>query len=440
MRPRPLVLGIDFGTTYFKAGLFSSDGTLVGLGRAPVLPTPSEEKRCELPVGAFWQAVRHAVNDALAHANADASAIVGLSYSSQANSFLLLDAADQPLTPLLLWPDARARAETLGAFAGSPDFSARTGLGRFGAQFAPSKWRWFQSEEPERWSRCAKIATLPDYFTYALTGNFVCDPATAAFTGGVDLSTRSWWPTALEHFRVTRAQLPDLHPTGTAIGSTTERAADLLGLPRGIPVALGTLDHHAAGLGSGLGRWAEASISTGTVLAAMLITRDVTPRDGCFHGPHLTDDTFFRLVFNPEGAGQLERYRLAHAPELPIEKLLAEAGGTISDRSNTIHGAAVRAILERICHTHRTLLELLASNTRINCVAATGGGSRSPLWLQIQANILGVPVVAPTSEERACLGAALFAAQAAGWHDNAQSAAETMVARGVTYEPQPHSA
>jgi len=439
MRPPPLVLGIDFGTTYFKAGLFKPDGTLVGLGRAAVAPTQGAQGQCELGVPAFWQCVRQAVQQAIAHAQADIGSIAGLSYSSQANSFLLLDSSDRPLTDLLLWPDSRASAEPIAKFGAAPEFVRHTGFSGLGSQFSPAKWRWFQTEQPKLWSRCAKVALLPDYFTYVLTGRFACDAATAAFTGALDLSSRTWWPAALEHYGVARAQLADVLPAGTIVGSTNSAAAELLGLPAGIPVAVGTLDHHAAGLGSGIGRWAEASISTGTVLAAMLITRDFTPHDGCFHGPHVADGTFFRLVFNPDGAGQLERYRIAHAPHLPIEQLLAEAGGTLTDRSSTAHGEAVRAILERICHTHRALLELLASHTRVDCVAATGGGSRSPLWLQIQANILGVPVVAPTSEERACLGAALFAAQAAGWHGTVQSAAEAMVSRGRTYEPQPYS-
>ena len=94
-----LLLGVDLGTSYFKVGLFDAFGALKGLGRAAVekdVPLPG---RAELPVPRFWAVLRQVLAEALTQAGAEAREIAAVSYSSQTNSFVLLDRADLPLTP-----------------------------------------------------------------------------------------------------------------------------------------------------------------------------------------------------------------------------------------------------------------------------------------------------------------------------------------------------
>jgi sugar (pentulose or hexulose) kinase len=101
----------------------------------------------------------------------------------------------------------------------------------------------------------------------------------------------------------------------------------------------------------------------------------------------------------------------------------------------------VRAILERVAATHRDLVRTVMahSTSPVRSVVATGGGARSPLWLQINANLLGVPVVTPAVGERACLGAAVFAAVAAGIHPTIPDAAGAMVRPDRVFEPEPNA-
>ena len=93
-----LLLGIDLGTSYFKVGLFTPDGALRGLGRVPVKKTEPAPGRCELAVEEFWRALRRGLSEALTESGEAAAEIVGVSYSSQASTFLLLDDHDAPLT------------------------------------------------------------------------------------------------------------------------------------------------------------------------------------------------------------------------------------------------------------------------------------------------------------------------------------------------------
>ncbi len=103
-----LYLGIDLGTSYFKAGVFDETGRLKGLGRQYVSKNTGYGTFCELPVALFWDTLRACVGKALQNAQITPEEILAVSYSSQASSFILLDDNDEPLTPLILWPDNRA--------------------------------------------------------------------------------------------------------------------------------------------------------------------------------------------------------------------------------------------------------------------------------------------------------------------------------------------
>lgn len=419
-----LLLGIDFGTSYFKVGLFDAAGVLRGLGRVAVEKQSPAPGRSELPIADFWRLLRTGLADALAQANASADDIVGLSYSSQANTFVLLGRHDEPLTPLVIWNDRRAEPVEPGVikFGRTAKFRRAAGFAGLTAEFAPAKWRWFQVHEPAVWARTVRVMMLSDYFTFALTNEPAGDASTAALTGLYSTVSSEWWPPAMEFFSMPPSALSHPLRPGTPCRWTVPRALDLLGLRPGVCFAAGGLDHYMAAIGSGLGRLGDASISTGTVLAALKLVDKIGPVADCYHGPHF-DGRFYRLAFDPAGAGQLEDYQRQTAPHLSIAQLVALAAtvppGTppepaVSGNADRRHATMVRGLMERISETHRTLLRRLRGGATVRRVIATGGGARSSEWLQINADMLDATIIAPRCHERACLGAAAFAAVAAG--------------------------
>ena len=432
-----LLLGIDFGTSYFKLGLFDRAGTLRGLGRVAVPKQTPAPERCELLVADFWRLLREGLAEAMAQAGVDARAIIGVSYSSQANTFVLLDEADREITPLIVWSDRRAHPldADLAAFGAAAEFGRATGMGGMVPELVSAKCRWFSRHEPNLWARAHRVLTISDYFTYRLTDELNGDASTAALTGYYDLRSRAWWPAALERFGIRPEMLAHPLPPGAKAGRTTARAGELLGLPADIPFAVGALDHHAAALGSGLGEVAEASLSTGTVLAALVLVDKIEPASGCIHGPHVDDTRYYRLAFDPAGAGQVEAYQRQHAPGLTVEELLRQAS-----ESPLGHGAAVRALLRKIAATQRDLLSRITGGSTVCRVTATGGGARSPFWLQVTADIIGRPVVAVASPERACLGAAMMASVAAGIWPDIPTAAKRMLKPPREFLPQENAA
>ena len=224
------------------------------------------------------------------------------------------------------------------------------------------------------------------------------------------------------------------------------RAANLLGLSARVPFAVGGLDHHVAALGSGLGKFADVSISTGTVLAAMTLVAAAEPRAGCYHGPHFDGTRFYRLAFDPAGAGQLEDFQRMWAAGSTLEQLLALAASAPArasapkDIGAAGHGVVLRYLLEKIAAAQRVLIRQVTGDAAVSRIVATGGGSRSALWLQIKADMFGVPVMTPVSPERACLGAAMLASVALGRQRNVAQATEAMLSPGHVFEPEPTQA
>ena len=441
-------LGIDLGTSYFKVGLFDETGALKGLSRLALRKETPVPGHCEVAVAVFWQLLRDGVAEALRQAGVAADQVAGVSYSSQANTFILLDRADRPLTPLVLWTDLRGEPlqGELWGFTHHATYGRKTGFTGMTGKWAAGKLHWFQKNRPELWANVHRIMTISDYFTYALTGEKVGDAGTAALLGLYDLTTRQWWPAALTAFDLEQARLSQPLRPGTPCGKTSAQAGPLLGLPAGIPFAVGSLDHHMAALGSGLGRLADVSISTGTVLAAITHVGSVVPQADCYHGPDFDGDGFFRLAFDPNGAGQLEDYQRRFAPSHDLEELIAlaaaapdarPAGSWRAQLTPAEHGRHVRYLLEKIAAAQRTLVQRVTGGSPVHRLVATGGGARSALWLQIKADLLGVPVITPASPERACLGAAIVAGVAAGAYRDVAAAAVAMVQPGRTYLPNP---
>jgi xylulokinase len=443
----PHLLGVDLGTSYFKVGVFNETGALLGLNRLPLRAESPAPGRFEVDVTEFWRLLREGVAGALRQAGLSPHEVAGLSYSSQANTFVLLDRADRPLTPLVLWTDNRGDPlpEGLAAITRTEGYGRRIGFTGMTGGWAPAKWRWFRENRRDVWTEARRLQTISDYFTYALTGEAVGDAGTASLLGLYDLTAGDWWPAALNAFELDAAKLSRPLPPGKMCGRTSAAATERIGLPAGIPFAVGSLDHHMAALGSGLGRLADVSISTGTVLAAMTRVPEVLPLPGCYHGPDFRTG-FYRLTFDPKGAGQLEAFQREHAPDLSVEQLVglaaqAPAGQTRASlgkpTSREAQGRHVRYLLEKIAAAQRALVKHAVGDAPIQRVVATGGGARSELWLQIKADMLGVPVTAPASPERACLGAAMVAAVAANLYRDLDEASAAMVHPGRTYEPNP---
>ena len=457
-----VVLGIDLGTSYFKLGLFDRDGELRGLGRVPVEAETGDGTRCELPVGRFWASLRDGIAHALDESGCAPNDIRGAAYSSQANSFLLLDEHNAPLTPLVLWPDCRSEQDdaALAELWNREDVLRVTGQGIPKSRgLAAAKWRWFQLRRPQLWSRMRRVMTISDYLAFSLTGRFIGDQGTASLLCIRNMERREWWQAALQTLKMQPSHLATLLQPGSPAGLLTAEGAGRLELSAGIPFAVGSLDHHVAALGAGLGHVADLSESTGTVLACLHSTNEYRPAPDCCIGPGVADDEYYQFAVDGNGAGTLEWYQKRHAPELSIPELVSLAetvppgceglialpqAGRYDDLNGFLHrsskhrpGHFTRAIMESTAATLLKLTDALCPEGRPRRIVATGGGARSDLWLQMKADMLGAEFVRPGCREPACMGAAMFASAACAWHEDVARAGESWAAAQKTFSPDP---
>lgn len=427
-------LGIDLGTSYFKAGIFDNQGKLVGLGRHLVEKSKDDGIICELSIAAFWETLRKCVDQAIEKAEINSNEIVSVSYSSQANSFVLLDKSNKPLTPLILWPDQRAGklSSALQSLVNNNDFQHKTGLGILpGIQSMAAKISWFQDNQPEIWQKTKSIMSISDFMTFSLTGQKVSDFSTASMTGLLNITDDKWWDKALTSLSINENYLNKPKRTGTYAGVLTEEGAKLLGLSASTQFFLGGLDHHMVAVGADLPDSDNISESTGTVLACVNYQKGYSPRNGINIAPGLERGFYFQMAFNENGATALEWYEKNYAPEFSIHELL-EMAKKIEPNCNGLialpcadklegltgfqnisnkhtHGHFVRAILESTSFSLKQLVQELDVNNSSKAVISSGGGARSQLWIQIKADMLDKTFIVPECNELACKGAAKIA-------------------------------
>lgn len=426
-------LGIDLGTSYFKTGIIDNDKNLIGLGRCAVNKQTEGDVICELPIADFWTTLRECIEQALQQSGVNRGKIQSISYSSQANSFVLLDEKFCPLTPLILWTDERAEdiPSAVKTLIQKPEFQRETGLGILpGVQSMISKIVWFQEHKPEVWKKVKSIMTISDYLTFCLTGKAISDFSTSSMTGLFNIKQEKWWNEALEILNINEGLLSVPRRTGTYVGTLSKKGANQLGLSQNTKFFLGGLDHHMVAVGSGLPGSNNVSESTGTVLATVNYQKGYNPQDGINIAPGIGEGHYFQMAFNENGATSLEWYQKTFAPDFTINTLLKMAeeispgsdglvalpcadkyeglAGFKNVEKKHSHGHFIRALLESTGFSLQDLINKLDTNNLSGNVISSGGGARSFLWTQIKADILNRTFVLPKSSELACQGAALI--------------------------------
>jgi sugar (pentulose or hexulose) kinase len=452
-----LYAGFDLGTTFFKVGLYTACGKQMGMGRRAFVKDEDAEGRCTVPVCRFLETIAAAFQDALLQAGATPADIKGVSYCSQANTFLLLDSRDKPLTPLIVWPDLRAAplSEQMIALTATDRFLEQSGQGIVAAETMLAKLDWLRRNEPELWGRAARIVTISDYLSLLLTGHFIGDSGTASLTGLWDLQQNRWNQKVLKFLELEACQLPELHRPGALTVGVDKSGAAWLGIPEGTPFTIGALDHHAAALGGGIGRWAPVSVSFGTSLVCFRFEDGYRPAQGSCLGPATDPGRFYRIAFCAPGASAMDWYQRDYASHASIEELLTSAehtppgcdglcavseNGTIRFLKSEItnhkskinelpdtHGTGhqVRAVMELTGRNTAKLLNDLGAmaSAPASRILAVGGAARSDLWMQVVEQTSGVAVSPARPADTAARGAAMFATVATGVHGSLEECA-----------------
>jgi sugar (pentulose or hexulose) kinase len=478
-----LLLGVDLGTTALKCGLRRADGTLVASAtREYQLSTPAPAI-VEVPVATYWSAFLSALGSLLDQGGVDAARVDSIGISAQGETFVAVGADGVPLRDAIVWLDGRAvdEAEELDDRFGQKTIYEVTGQPSMMPTWPAAKILWLARHEPAVVERARRFLLLEDYFIARLTGEEVCEGSLVTSTCYWDFRRKRWWPEMLDTIGIGEDQLPSLVEPGTAVGRLRPAVAAELGLADATIVCSGALDQACGAIGVGNVHPGVFSENTGAAVALCATVEapllDPQLRMPCHY--HGIPDTYmlhtfttggmalrwFRDEFCEEEAAVARRsgidaYQLidGEAQTVPpgAEGLvfLPHLQGAMAPESNANargvlfglslhHGRAhvARAILEAIAVVVRRNVEVVEEiGIGISSIRSLGGGARSALWKQIEADVTKRPVLTTRDPDAATLGACILAGIATGLYSNVMEAAEAMVGVARTYEPDPRTA
>lgn len=444
-------IGLDIGTTGAKALLVNEQGLILSIATSEYpLYTPFPLWSEQDPED-WWQASIKVLQKVVNQALTSRVDICAIGLTGQMHGSVFLDKQHQVIRRALLWNDQRTAAECqqitdaigyeqLIEIAGNP---ALTG-------FQAPKILWLRNNEPEAYSRLVKVLLPKDYIRLKLTGEFATDCSDAAGTLLLDLRKRDWSTEILERLKIPRQWLPTVFEGSQVTGTLLPEIAKQIGLPVGIPVVAGGGDNAAAAVGTGIVRQGLVSSSVGTSGVIFAHSDEITldPKGRlhtfCHAVPnknHLMAvtlsagnsfrwlrDTFQGVVNNFGFANQKIDYASLTAQAAHVDPgseglvflpyLTGErtphldpfaTGAFIGLTSRHTPAHMIRAVMEGVVFSLRDGLEIMRSmGVSIDQVRAIGGGGKSDLWCQMQADIFGCEVVNLEIEEGPAYGAALL--------------------------------
>jgi len=460
-----LFIGIDLGTSATKLLLVDEQGTIkneVSREYELYFPHPGwSEQNC----ADWWSACLTGIPELLQ--GFDAAEVAGIGAGGQMHGLVALDANDDVIRPAILWNDGRTFEEVdyLNNEIGREKLSELTANIAF-AGFTAPKILWMKKNEPENFARIAKIMLPKDYLNYMLTGVHSCDYSDAAGMLLLDVEHKCWSAQMLEICGITEAQMPKLFESFDVIGTIKPEIAKQLGLPETVKVVAGAGDNAAAAVGTGTVGAGGCNISLGTS-GTIFVTSDsfgVDPNnalhafahaDGGYHlmgcmlsaascNKWLCDDVFRTTDYAAEQQDitddKLGNNHVFFLPYLmgersPINDTNARATFT-GMTMDTTRSDLVQAVLEGVAFAIRDSFEVARSlGINISRSNICGGGSKSPLWRKIFANVLGIPLDMVKTEQGPGYGAAMLAMVGCGVFASVGEAARELVECASTTLP-----
>jgi len=458
-------IGIDLGTSAAKFLLMDQKGEIVNVvSKAYPLEFPQPGWSQQRPED--WRtAMMEGIPELIA--GVDASQIAGIGSGGQMHGLVVLDEADQVIRPAILWNDGRTadQVDYLNGVIGKEKLSELTANIAF-AGFTAPKILWMKENEPENFAKIAKIMLPKDYINYVLTGVHACDYSDASGMLLLDVRNKCWSQEMLEICGVNEKQMPALFESYECIGTVKPEIAKALGLPEGVKVAAGAGDNAAAAVGTGVVGEGGCNISLGTSGTVFISSKSfgVDPNnalhafahaDGGYHlmgcmlsaascNKWLMEDIFKTEDYVGEQAAiseeKLGRNNVFFLPYLMGERSPindTDARGTFIGMSmDTTRADLTLAVLEGVAFAIRDSVEVARSlGIEIPSSKICGGGAKSPLWKKIMANVLGVKLESPASEQGPGMGGAMMAMVACGEYESVQAACDAIVETASVLEP-----
>ena len=427
-----------------------------------------------------WDLAKGCIREAISSAHIDPREIAACSTTCMREGIILYDAQGREI-----WAcanvDARANDEVIELLRKYPGLEKELyrESGQSYALDALPRLLWVKNKQPDIYQAASKIGMFNDWLIYRLTGILSAEPSNGSTAGVMSLKTRTWDPSILERCELKSDIFPSVMEAGSIVGPVSSKAAAETGLAEGTPVVVGGGDAQLGCIGVGAVDANEAAIFGGSFWQYEYNTNRAVTDSQCRVrvNCHAIKDVwqYEALAFKPglvmrwfrDGFCQLEKQRASEIGcdvydlmNQEAEKIPAGCYGmmcTFSDVMNFIswkHAAPTftnfqldpakfnrytfyRAILENTALVTKGHMELVQESTghMPSEVIFASGASKSPLWSQILADVLGIPVKVPAVKEATALGAALIAGYGVRIYDNISDTAKKLAKIDHTYLP-----
>jgi xylulokinase len=454
-------IGLDISTTSAKAIIIDSSGKVMAshsVSQPISQPKPlwSEQNPAD-----WWDGMVVAIRGALAEADLTGDAIDAIGLTGQMHGLVMLSDEGQVLRPAILWNDQRTQAQCdeMTTRIGFERLIELTG-NRALTGFTAPKILWVRDHEPDIYGKCAHVLLPKDYIRFQLTGEYAMDASDASGTGLLNVASRTWSQEVVETLGIPLSWLPPV-VEGTAIaGTITAEVASLTGLKAGTPVVAGGGDQATGAVGMGAVEPHIIGLTLGTsgVVFAPLSHYSYEPQGRLHAFCHAVPNLWHFMGVMLSAAGSLQWYKDTLGDHLSYDALLGEAsqvpagsdglyflpyltgertphpdpharGAFIGLTSRHTRAHMTRAVLEGVAFGLKdsfTLIEQAGIPQQLE-VRVSGGGTKSQLWQQIIADVIGQPLVNVNTVEGGAFGAGILASVGGGAFPDVPTACQALV-------------
>jgi xylulokinase len=472
------LIGLDIGTTGCKTALFSDDGALVASASREYSINIPYPNWAEQDAEGVWNLAQETLREVIARSGIRNVAAIGLSVQGEA--IAPVDDHGRPMRPMILGMDTRTDPQNawLRDTLGAQWLFEHTGMPVHTINTLP-KLLWLKVHQPDLWASATRFMLYEDFLIHKMTGQVAVSQCLASRTQLYDLRGGQWSESILEALELDPVRLAPVQRSGTPIGPMLTDLSSNLGFSTPPLVVTGGHDQACGALGVGLTRPGLAEVSTGTAEVMIVSLSEPALNVTLYEGnisvyAHVVPGLYVAMTLNHSGGLLLRWFRdtfcqeesirarttgvdpydliLQHASPGPTSLLIlphfAGSGTPMFDTASkgailgltfaTTKSDLAKAVLEGLTFELRVNFDVLrAGGVQIDELRAIGGGARSRLWVQLKADVLGVPVTVPRVTDAACWGAALLAGVGAGCYRDLVSSAEALLHLDTRYVPDP---
>lgn len=457
-------IGLDIGTTSTKAILFNRRGDVISESEIEYSLLKPHSSWAEQNPAEIEHAAKKALYRTIYQKNINPKELIAVGISAAMHSIICIDEHNEAISPAIVWADGRSvsQAEKLRNAEGT-NIYLKTGT-PIHPMSPLAKLMWMKETGYEPYRKANKFVSIKEYLLFKWFGTYVVDYSIAAATGFLNIHTLLWEQDALQLAGISEDHLSKLVPPTYQLHGLDSRVAEGMGVPQDLPFIIGASDGPLANLGIGAINKGEVAITIGTSGAIRQMTSfpktDTKQEIFCYSftdnlwvmgGPTNNGGIVLQwlkelLVYNDEGPATNVSYesfiRMAETIKPGAENLLflpylngerspfwdANAKGsfiglTLSHKKEHLIRAGLEGVIYSIYHVGEALERLGDEPTRL---LASGGFARSPLWVQMLADIFGKEVYIPESHQSSAWGAAWIALYSLGEVKSLESIKESI--------------